>query len=99
MNEANGLHYRDEILAHFRDGTPWSTIAREHYINCLECMTQVTHMLAERADSTSASGCRSADHNGTSSAIPEAAKRAIEHGRKVLAREFGISLGSAVKSE
>jgi hypothetical protein len=87
MNQSNGLHYRDEIIQHFRDGTPWSAAARAHYAGCLECMTEVTAVLAQQADAMKETRGNSAT---PAPELPEAAQRALQHGRQVLAREFGI---------
>jgi hypothetical protein len=81
-------HCRDEILSHFRDGTPLGPAAREHYAGCADCMTEVTALLSQRAVP------RVRTRGGTpSAAVPDAARRALEHGRQVFAREFGREAG------
>ncbi len=101
MNDANGLHYRDEILRHFADGTPWSATARAHYAECLECIAAVTAMLARQAGATAGtveSSQGQVSVTTPASSLPEGAQRALEHGRQVLAREFGIQAGSSAES-
>jgi hypothetical protein len=59
---------------------------RSHLATCEQCMTQAVAMLDELA--------RNGEHAPTDrTARPEALK-ALEHGRRVFEREFGISLGA-----
>ena len=73
--------YREEIMNRFICGTPFSSAAREHYINCVDCIGAVTEQLSKNC-------ARNGETNGKPKS--EAAKAAIARGRKVLEREFGI---------
>ena len=81
---------QDEILAHFREGKPLSSRAREHYLECLDCITAVTLELSKNgADTNPTRGAA-----GMTTVLPESTSRALEHGRQVLKREFGINFAS-----
>jgi hypothetical protein len=86
--------YRDDILRHFGNGAELRPEARQHYAGCVHCMTAVTAALSSRARDTSLDGrsaepvCGSAGK--ASAALPDAARRALTHGRQVLERLFGI---------
>jgi hypothetical protein len=69
--------YRDEIVAHFLAQTPLPAELREHYAGCAHCIAAVTRGLSRGVTTET-------DH------ILEAAWRALEHGQRVLEREFGI---------
>lgn len=66
---------------------------KNHLIECEGCMTELIRRLnqagKEAAKSPGKNGARNYDDLARSS--PEA-MRALEHGRRVFAREFGISL-------
>ena len=86
--------YRDEILRHFGNGTEMRPGVQEHYADCVRCMTAVTAALSGNVAGPSPNGrgavpvCGSAPRN--SATLPEAARRALAHGRQVLDRVFGI---------
>jgi hypothetical protein len=72
--------HRDVILDHFINGTELRTEARDHYGHCVHCMTAVTAALCTNGPIS----------RGKAAALPEAARRARDHGRQVLERAFGI---------
>lgn len=98
--------YRDEILGHFLDGRVLSAEARKHYSGCVHCMTAATSLLSrnvagvseqvsvtERMVGAFGTVYKAPDRgdDGTEpAALPEPARRALEHGREVLDREFGV---------
>lgn len=91
MAESDCSVYRDEILRRFLDGTPMSAAARTHYMECVECIMAVSTQLDQNATA-----------NGTADVDPaetEAIHAAIERGRRVLAREFGIPIRRPVESK
>ncbi len=78
--------YRDEILSHFLQGKPLSSEAREHYAHCTDCIAIVTTELNNDVTDT----IQARDPNVGMAMLPEATRQALEHGRRVLEREFGI---------
>lgn len=94
MTTPNCSPYRDEILRHFVNGSKLSREAGEHYTACVHCMTAVTTALSNNLADTPKDGQAEVRVRGTSrgkaATVPEAARRAFEHGRRVLQREFGI---------
>lgn len=91
MAEFDCSSYRDEILRRFNEGTPMSPAARAHYIECVECIMAVSEQLDKNS---SANGAAGADP-----AAAEAIRTAIERGRRVLEREFGIPTPRPVDSK
>jgi len=92
------LPCRDEILRQFVNGTALGAEARGHYATCVHCMTAVTEALSRNVAGPPPPRARGAVRTrGTSAgepaAPPEPARRALEHGRRVLEREFGIRAG------
>src|SRR5437016_3548397 len=91
--------YRDEILRHFGNGTDLRPEAREHYAGCVHCMTAVTAALSGNLADSSSDGRGAVRVRGSAArkpaARPEAAQRALAHGRHVLERVFGIRSGSS----
>jgi hypothetical protein len=89
--------YRNEILRHFINGTELRPEFREHYAGCVHCMTAVTAALHGNEAGGSANGRGAGAVRGSaareSATVPEAARRALAHGRKVLDRVFGIQSG------
>jgi hypothetical protein len=90
--------YGDEILRHFGNGTELRPEAREHYAGCVHCMTAVTAALSSNVAGTPLDGLGAGPVRGPAAskpvALPEAARRALAHGRQVLERVFGIRSGS-----
>jgi hypothetical protein len=87
MTECDCSPYRDEILRRFIEGSPMSAAARTHYVGCVACIMAVSEQL---------------DTNGSASrdtADGEAIRAAIERGRRVLEREFGIPTPRPVNSK
>jgi hypothetical protein len=86
--------YRDDILRHFVQGTKLRPEAREHYAACVHCMTAVTAALGNHRVGPSPDGQGAGPLPGSagrnSAPLPEAARRALAHGRQVLERVFGI---------
>jgi hypothetical protein len=83
--------YRDEILRRFIDGTPMSNAARSHYIGCVECIMAVSTELDKNAGTNGAIGNDPAE--------TAAIQAAIQCGRSVLAREFGIPIPRPLESK
>lgn len=93
MTPSDCSTYRDEILSHFLDGAPLGGPAREHYLGCVECMREVTARLSDNVPELQQRGRGKVRVRGTADESPtlaEEGQRALAHGRKVLAREFGI---------
>jgi hypothetical protein len=78
---------RDEILGHFLDGKPFSSMAREHYVRCVDCIAEVTAELDRHAAAPIPTNGAAV----TKPALPDATRLALEHGREVLEREFGVN--------
>jgi hypothetical protein len=74
-------------------GEPLDKADKAHLAACEECMFQVVRVLDEAAlQKQQAVDTSPGDTNGDLSLVRPEAKRALEHGRRVLEREFGIKL-------
>jgi hypothetical protein len=89
--------HREQILRHFLDGTALDPQTRAHYAECVHCMTAVTEVLSGNANGTPPGRSAVQTRAGSAGQPPapaEPASRALEHGRQVLEREFGIRPGA-----
>jgi hypothetical protein len=87
MVETSCSSYREAILLHFLHDTALGIEARDHYVGCVSCITVVTAALSKNVTET----MPTRGPLGTDPVLSEAAQLALEHGRQVLRREFGIS--------
>jgi hypothetical protein len=66
---------------------------KEHLIECESCLTELFHRLDQAAElAKKASGNNGARNYDELARTRPEAMRALEHGRRVFAREFGITL-------
>ena len=91
MTRSDCSEFRDEILGHFLEGKPFSSQAREHYHQCVDCIAAVSTELDRNSANTVRT--RGAVVNGAT--LPESTRQALAHGRQVLQREFGIPADGA----
>jgi hypothetical protein len=78
-------HYQPEILDHFRQGgTNLNPAAKSHLARCEGCIAAVFDLLDDAIGEDLPLAL-------DLTALPAEARSAIEHGRKVMAREFGIT--------
>ena len=74
-------------------GQSLDSAEKEHLFECEACLVEILRRLDEAAEqakkSSGNNGAR--DYNELARTRPEA-MRALEHGRRVFAREFGITL-------
>ena len=79
----------DNLVEKITSGEPLNELEKAHLAICECCMTQIVTTLDESAmRETHGSGAINGD---LTHARPET-KKALEHGRRVFEREFGISL-------
>lgn len=85
MTTQECANHRTEILRHFEhNGSPLSPQAKAHYAGCPDCIRAVTELFTRKITPPA---------NGTP--LSDGARRALEHGRQVLEREFGIPSSGA----
>ncbi len=93
MSTPNCSPHRDVILRHFLTGSPLGPEARQHYAGCVHCMAATTAALTRNGTPGPPGQDGAAGLNGSAAGAapaPEPARRALDHGRHVLEREFGI---------
>ena len=72
----------DDLVQKLTTGISLNPAEKSHLAECEDCMARVVTALAESA-------ARKGTHNEGSCDRPEA-RKALEHGRRVFEREFGI---------
>ena len=73
----------DDLVQKLTTGIPLTPAEKSHLAECEDCMVRVVTALDESA-------ARNGTHSELSRERPEAMK-ALEHGRRVFEREFGIT--------
>jgi len=83
----------EKLVQKLTTAKPLDTAERSHLAECESCMAEVVRIL-DRSPATEPNGVGGIPSNGNGElnrARPEA-KKALEQGRRVFEREFGISL-------
>ncbi len=83
----------EKLVQKLTTGKPLDTAERSHLAECESCMAEVIRIL-DRSTATepnAVGGVPGSDNGELNHARPEA-KKALEQGRRIFEREFGISL-------